>query len=147
MTDLGPVDVVVLAFPGNVGDVMVPALELVEASEDIRLIDALVVAKDQAGEVTGTELEEQPELRELAAKLPARGAFGLLGTDDIREVGLLLEPGNCALALLIEHMWARDVSRAVRNGKGRLLATVRIPEESIAAAELALIQQDTSATA
>lgn len=147
MTDLGPVDVVVLAFPGDVGEVMVPALELVEASGDIRLIDALIVAKDTDGRVTGTELADNEELQELAARLPARGAFGLLGTDDVREVGLLLEPGNCALALLIEHVWARDVSRAVRRGKGRLLATARIPAESIAAAELALAEDSAAATA
>lgn len=145
MTDLGPVDVVVLAFPDDVGDVMA-ALDLVGASGAIRLIDALVVAKDHDGQVSGTELGEREDLQELAARLPAGGALGLLGTDDVREIGLLLGPGSWALALLVEHVWARDVSQAVRSGKGQLLATVRIPAEFIAAAELALTEESAAAS-
>jgi uncharacterized membrane protein len=145
VTDLGPVDVVVLAFPDDVGDVMA-VLDLVGASGDIRLIDALVVVKDHTGQVSGTELGERENLQGLAARLPAGGPLGLLGTDDIREVGLLLDPGTWALALLVEHVWARDVFRAVRSGKGQLLATVRIPAESITAAERALTEESAAAS-
>jgi uncharacterized membrane protein len=138
--ELGPVDVVVVAFPGDVPDAMLVALDTVEASGDIRLIDALVVAKDADGRVTRAELADLESTQDLAADLLARGALGLIGIDDVDEVGQVLEPGTSALALLIEHVWARDVAEAVRDGQGSVLASVRIPHEFIAEAEQALVE-------
>lgn len=41
--ELGPVDIVVLAFPGDVSDRTLAALSAVEARNDVRIIDGLVV--------------------------------------------------------------------------------------------------------
>jgi uncharacterized membrane protein len=137
--DLGPVDIVVLAFPGEISAATFDALGAVEARNDIRLIDALVVIKDADGNVTGAEFGDIESLQDAAADLLARGASGLIGLDDVDEVGQVLEPGSSALALLVEHAWARELAGAVRDAEGRLVASVRIPHEFIteAATELA----------
>ena len=116
--ELGPVDVVVVAFPGDIPGAMLVALDVVEASGDIRLIDALVVTKDVNGRVARTELADVESTQDLAADLLARGALGLIGIDDVDEVGQVLEPGTSALALLVEHVWARGV-RVIRRRGGR----------------------------
>jgi uncharacterized membrane protein len=129
--ELGPVDIVVLAFPGEVSARTLAALDAVEARNDVRVIDGLVVSKDGGGRVGRTELADVESLEDLAADLVARGASGLIGLDDVSEVGELLDPGSIALALLVEHVWARDLAESVRADQGELLASVRIPHAYI----------------
>jgi uncharacterized membrane protein len=133
--DLGPVDIVVLAFPGEVSERTLSALDAVEAREDVRIIDGLVVSKDADGRVDRTELTDVGNRQDLAADLVARGGSGLIGIDDVVEVGELLDPGSVALALLVEHVWARELAAAVRADDGELLADVRIPHAYIEEAE------------
>jgi uncharacterized membrane protein len=138
--ELGPVDIVVLAFPGDVSERTLAALGAVEARNDVRIIDGIIVAKDAAGRIDRTELIDIENLQDLAADLVARGASGLIGIDDVSEVGELLDPGSIALALLIEHVWARELAASVRADDGELLASVRIPHAFIEEAESILAE-------
>jgi uncharacterized membrane protein len=79
-------------------------------------------------------------LQDLAADLVARGATGLIGIDDVGEVGEMLDPGSVALALLVENVWARELAAAVRADQGELLASVRIPHAFIEEAESILAE-------
>jgi uncharacterized membrane protein len=133
--ELGPVDIVVLAFPGDVSDRTLAALSAVEARNDVRIIDGLVVRKDADGRVDRAELTDVENLQDLAADLLARGGNGLIGIDDVVEVGEILEPGSVALALLYEHVWARELAAALRADEGELIASIRIPHAHIKEAE------------
>lgn len=51
----------------------------------------------------------------------------MIGVEDADEIARTLEPGSCALAVLVEHVWAADAVRAA----GRLTAAIRIPAEHV----------------
>ncbi|GII22452.1 DUF6325 family protein [Planosporangium mesophilum] len=128
MAGIGPLEFLVVAFPGEelpnrVGSV----LRAVEIGGDVRIVDALVVTKDRDGHVRGEELAAVAVLAELAAGYGFDEA-GLIDAADIDEVGQALDAGTAALALLVEHGWARGAGDAVRELGGELVAAVRIPD-------------------
>lgn len=129
---MGPVEFIVLAFPEE--QLRVPAVEAVTGLRKagvVRLIDGLVATKTASGEVLAAEFDEFMELRGL---LTGREAAQLIGPEDVREAAELLERGNCALLLLVEHVWAEDAAIAVRAAGGRIVGSVRIPPERTGAA-------------
>ena len=50
-------------------------------------------------------------------------------------MGAGLEPGGAAGLMLIEHVWARDLKRAVRDAGGRMLGQDFLTPETVAAVE------------
>jgi uncharacterized membrane protein len=136
MTDIGPVDLIILSFPGDQPPAgFLKALQDVEQRQDVRILDAFVVTKDAQGTVERTELMDIADLRDIAADIVARRAIGLMGVQDADEIAEVMEAGSTVLALLVENVWARQAAVEVRRAGGRLLATVRIPYEQIVAAE------------
>jgi Family of unknown function (DUF6325) len=66
MTEIGPVDYLIVAFPGNEfrGEIAPALADLVEAGT-IRIIDLAFVGKDAEGNVAAFELTDiDPEVRE-----------------------------------------------------------------------------------
>ena len=59
---LGPVDVYIIGFPGNqfTGRIAPVVLDLIEKGT-IRIIDILLVIKDEAGQVTALEMADLSE--------------------------------------------------------------------------------------
>lgn len=136
MTETGPVDLIILSFPGDQPPAgFLKALEDLEQRRDVRILDAFVVTKDAQGAVERTELVDIADLRDIAADIVARQAIGLMGVQDADEIAEVMEPGSTVLALLVENVWAREAAAEARRGGGRMLATVRIPYEQIVAAE------------
>jgi uncharacterized membrane protein len=130
--ELGPLDVLVLEFPGEEPDQRsVAALREVEASGVIRMIDVLVLTRGQDGTVEYAEASDVSSVEDLAADLLAREMLGLLSHEDVVEAGDMLDPGTSALVLLIENVWARAASRTIRAAGGRLTATARIPHDQV----------------
>lgn len=129
---MGPVEFIVLAFPEE--QLRVSAVEAVMGLRKtgvVRLVDGLVATRTAAGEVLAAEFDEFMELRGL---LTGREAARLIGPEDVHEAAELLERGNCALLLLVEHVWAEDAALAVRAAGGRIVGSVRIPPERTGAA-------------
>ncbi|MBT2407583.1 MULTISPECIES: DUF6325 family protein [unclassified Streptomyces] len=136
MSELGPVDLIILSFPGvRPPDAVLRGIEEVERRNDVRILDALVVTKEENGEVERVELSDIEDLRDAAADLVARSMLGLVGIEDVDEIAALMDVGTTVLALLVENVWARELATAVRRHDGRLVATVRIPHEQITEAE------------
>ncbi|MET9346925.1 DUF6325 family protein [Streptomyces termitum] len=124
---MGPVECVVLAFPGERLKVAaVTALADLRRAGQVRLIDSLVVVKSEAGEVSSSELVEYDEYDDATAEIGPEA--NLLGPEDAAEAAAALEPGSCALMLLVEHIWAADAAEAIREAGGRVAASVRIPD-------------------
>lgn len=133
---MGPVECLVLAFPGERLKVAaVTAIADLRRAGQVRLIDSLIVTKSAAGEVSSSELVEYEEYEEAAAEIGPEA--NLLGPEDAAEVAETLEPGSCALMLLVEHVWAARAAEAIREADGRVAGRVPIPHEFVEQAHAA----------
>lgn len=131
--DLAPVDLIVVRFPHADfhGEIAEALGALIEAGT-INVLDLVLVAKDEAGEIAVLELEELASDSPLGSLVD--GEHDLLNTDDIAEVAASLEPGSAAAAVLWENSWANQLSAAVSNAGGEIVSYDRIPSEAIEAA-------------
>ncbi|WP_225804438.1 hypothetical protein [Streptomyces sp. NK15101] len=55
----------------------------------------------------------------------------LLGPEAAAEAAETLEPGSCALMLLVEHVRAARAADVIRGAGGRIAGTVRIPSDLV----------------
>jgi uncharacterized membrane protein len=130
---LGPIEVVVLGFPGNrfTGEIRPRIVDLVER-DIVTVIDALLITKDEDGTVGFLELEQlagDPELAAVGKLLTSR--LDLLASEDATELAAELEPGSSALALVFEHRWMLPVREAIAASGGVLLADLHVPPEVV----------------
>jgi len=132
MTEIGPVEYMIVAFPGNrfTGEIA-PALSKLVESNTIRIIDLAFVAKDADGNVAAFELSDIDE--EVRRGLDALGleGSGLLGEDDLMDAGAALEPNSSAAMLLWEDIWAAELADALRGAGGELVALGRLPHDAV----------------
>jgi hypothetical protein len=105
-------------------------LRLVEAGT-IRVIDMLILVKDDDGEVEALELSDIAELGALEA-LEAELAE-LLAADDVVHLAAAMKPGSTAGVLIWENLWAAPFASAARRSGGQLIANGRIPIQAIIA--------------
>jgi hypothetical protein len=135
MTELAPVDYMIVAFPGNEfkGEIA-PALgDLVEKGT-IRIIDLAFVAKDADGNIAAFELTDiDPDVRQGFENMGVE-VNGLFNEEDLQAAGEELDPNSSAALLVWENLWARDVAQAIRNAGGELLDFERLPHEVVQAA-------------
>jgi uncharacterized membrane protein len=140
MTEVGPVDYLIVAFPGNEfrGEIAPALADLVE-SETIRIIDLAFVGKDAEGNVAAFELTDiDPEVREGFEKAGVE-VNGLFNEDDLAAAGEELEPNSSAALLVWENVWARNVAQALRDAGGEVLDFERIPHDVVEAAREAAL--------
>jgi hypothetical protein len=134
LDELGPVDYVVVEFPASAsnftGEMAAELLALVD-SGTIRVIDALILTKNEDGTVEATELSDVGELGELQA-LEAQLAE-LLAEEDVEQLAAAMEPGTTAGVLIWENLWAAPFAAAARRSGGQLIANGRIPIQAIIA--------------
>jgi uncharacterized protein DUF6325 len=134
LDELGPVDYLVVEFPAGkssfTGEMTTELLALVDAGT-IRLIDVLILTKDDDGTVEATELSDIDELGELEA-VEAQLAE-LLAEDDVVHLAAAMEPGSTAGVLIWENLWAAPFASAARRSGGQLIANGRIPIQAIIA--------------
>ena len=134
LDELGPVDYVVVEFPAGTsnftGEMTKELVALVE-SGTIRLIDALILTKNEDGSVDAAELSDVGDLGELEA-LEAQLAE-LLAEDDVVHLAAAMEPGSTAGVLIWENLWAAPFAAAARRSGGQLIANGRIPIQAIIA--------------
>ncbi len=134
LDQLGPVDFVVVEFPAGVsnftGEMAKELLALVDAGT-IRLIDILILVKNDDGSVDAMELSDVPELGDLAA-VEAELAE-LLAADDVAHLAAAMDPGSVAGVIVYENLWAAPFAAAARRSGGQLIANGRIPIQAIIA--------------
>jgi translation initiation factor IF-2 len=142
MSEIGPVDYAVIAFPGNQfrGEIAPALADLVEAGT-IRIIDIAFVAKTADGETAAFELTEiDPEVREALEGIGVE-VNGLFNEDDLMDAAAGLEPNSSAALLVWENVWARNVAQAMRDAGGVMVAFERIPHEVVQAAREWALEQ------
>jgi hypothetical protein len=133
--ELGPVDWIVVEFPGSkFNGEIAPVLQDLVQRGTIRVLDLLILKKDENGGLEAFELSdldpsELGELRHYENKLAM-----LLSEDDVTAVAAAIEPGSSAAVLVWENLWAAPFATAVRHSGGQLVASGRIPIQAILAA-------------
>ncbi|MFI1168802.1 DUF6325 family protein [Streptomyces sp. NPDC020801] len=129
---MGPVDYLVIEFPGNgmTGESFPLLVDLVERGI-IRIIDLTFVRKDADGSVTALELTDLGD--ELDLSVFEGASAGLLDQGDLDEAGAALEPGNSAAVLVYENVWAAPLARQLRRSGAQLVAGGRIPVQALLA--------------
>jgi hypothetical protein len=134
LDQLGPVDYMVVEFPAGAsnftGEMAKELLALVD-SGTIRVIDVLILTKNEDGSVDATELSEIEDLGPLQ-KVEAELAE-LLAADDVDHLAAAMDPGSVAGVLIWENLWAAPFASAARRSGGQLIATGRIPIQAIIA--------------
>ncbi|CAM5688520.1 hypothetical protein SAMN05428938_7795 [Streptomyces sp. KS_5] len=135
LEDVGPIDYLVVEFPGNrmTGEGLPLLVELVDRGI-IRILDLMFVRKDDDGSVTGMEIADLTGDGELDLSVFEGASSGLLGQDDLEEAATALEPGSSAGILVYENRWAAPFAAALRRGGARLVASGRIPADAFVAA-------------
>lgn len=138
--EMGPVDIVVIAFPATApmtGEAVPMLLDLVERGI-VRVLDVMFIIKEQDGTYSGFEATDLDDkgVGDFAAFEGA--SSGLLGDDDVATAADGIEPGTAAVVLVYENRWAGPFAAAVRRNGGRLVDFQRIPvQEFIASLEAA----------
>jgi hypothetical protein len=135
LDDLGPVDYLVIEFPGSKfnGEIAPTLLDLVDRGT-IRVLDLIMITKEPDGSFDAIELNDFEdgalgELHRLETEIAE-----LLSADDIANVAAALEPGSTAGVLVYENRWAAPFASAVRHCGGQLVANGRIPVQALIAA-------------
>jgi Family of unknown function (DUF6325) len=132
---LGPIDFLALEFPGNKfkGEILGEILDLVQAGM-IRVLDLVVVLKDEEGNVVVRELQElDPEDIRVFDPLQVE-VTSMITRGDIDDIAEALNSNCTAGLMLIENVWALKTMQAMVDANGRLLLYHRIPHDEVEAA-------------
>ena len=134
LEEMGPVDYVVLEWPGKQpsGEAAPLIIDLVDRGI-IRIIDIAFMRKLEDGTIDTLDLGAFNG--DSAGFSEFEGASsGLLSQEDLEEAAAALNPGTTAAVLVWENRWAAPVAIALRRSGGQLVASGRIQTQAILAA-------------
>ena len=124
----GPIDVVVLAageprFDGGV----LAELERQAQSGTIRVVDAMILLKDETGKAWSLDLEDLPAEETKALGFIDTGTRGLFDSEDAATLIEGMVPGSAVVALAIEHTWALALVNALYQAGVDVALNFRVP--------------------
>lgn len=131
--ELGPIDIVVIAYPAGApmtGEAAPLLVDLVDRGI-IRVLDALFVTKNEDGTLSGFDATNLGD-KDVGAFTVFEGASsGLLGDEDAAQAAEAIEPGSAAVMIVYENRWAGPFVAAVRRNGGVPVAFERIPVQDV----------------
>ena len=132
---IGPVEYLIVAFPGNQfkGEI-VPALQEQVEAGNIRIIDLAFVMKDADGSVVTAELGDLDSEVFKAFDALSPETMGLLNEEDLAAAGEELDPNSSAALLVWEDVWATKIRDSIVRAGGEVLDLERVPYEVVNAA-------------
>ncbi|WUB63811.1 DUF6325 family protein [Streptomyces sp. NBC_00582] len=132
--EMGPIDYLVVEFPGNrmTGEAFPLLVDLVDRGI-VRILDLMFIRKDEDGSVTALEIADLTGDGELDLTVFEGVHSGVLGQDDLEEAAVAVEPGNSAGLLVYENLWAAPFAAALRRGGGQLVASGRLNVQAVLA--------------
>ena len=158
MEEFGPVQIMVVGFDGTSfnGEIL-PELQRLKDLDIVRVIDLVVVAKDENDDIVGVEIsdlsdDEREQFGAIAGALIGLGAEGdeegmeagalagaeaaedgILGDEAVWSIADTIPMGTTAAVALLEHRWAIPLRDAIRRAGGVPLADSWVhPEDLIA---------------
>ncbi len=113
---LGPLEYVMVAFEGNrFSGEIITALRDAQEKGIIRVIDMLMIKKDEQGNVMALELSDLSEEEARPFGFLAGKLMSIFEPDDVEATAEQI-PNNCAAGLLlIEDTWAIPLKEAILN--------------------------------
>ncbi|MDX1417589.1 MAG: DUF6325 family protein [Candidatus Promineifilaceae bacterium] len=128
----GPVDFIALEFDTDQlkGEIMPALLELAD-KKIVRIMDLVIVQKDEEGNHEALELQELDDDMIAVFDPLEIEISGIVQVEDIDAIAAGMENNSTAAILLFENLWAIRFKEAVLNADGRLLAQERIPHEVV----------------
>jgi hypothetical protein len=134
LVELGPIDYLVIEFPGSrmTGEGMPLLVDLVYRGI-IRILDLVFVKKELDGSLTGLVVADLDSDGVLDMAVFEGASSGLVDQDDVEAAGGVLEPGSSAAILIYENSWAGPLAGALRRGGAELVASGRVPVEALLA--------------
>jgi hypothetical protein len=134
--ELGPVDYLVIEFPGNqmTGEGLPILIDLVQRGI-IRILDLAFVTRNADGSIDALDARDidTSGIGSLAV-FHRDGKAGLLDQGDLDEIGSALDLNSSAGILVFENTWAVPFVGAMRRSGGQLVASGRIPATDLLAA-------------
>jgi hypothetical protein len=140
----GPIEVLVLKFPGNrFSGGVAPALQRIVDKGIIRVIDIEFAYRDDDGTLTVLEINELEDEISGAFDPMVSDITGFLNHEDAETLLASLEPGSSGAVMLFENVWAKEFVDEVVASNGEVILSERIPravvDELVAASEAALV--------
>ncbi len=111
---LGPLEYLLVAFEGNnfSGEVLA-ALKDAQEKGTIRVIDLIVIKKDEQGNLTALELSELSEEEARPFGFLAGGLMSIFEPEDVELTASQMPNNSAAGLLLIEDTWAIPLKEAI----------------------------------
>jgi len=128
----GPIDFIALEFKTDqlTGESLPALLELVQ-KQIVRVIDLVIIRKDQEGHYQVLEIEElAPDILAIFDPLEIE-ISGIIQVEDIELIAEAMEDNTTAALLLFENLWAIKFGEAVTRASGRMVMYDRIPFEVV----------------
>ena len=124
----GPVDVIVLAMGQPTIDGSILSELMTQAARGtIRVLDAMILVKNEQGENRSLDIEDIPAEDAKALGFIDTGTRGLFDSYDAETLFEGMVPGSAVLALAIEHTWAVDLVNAIADKGVELALQFRVP--------------------
>jgi len=133
---MGPVDFLIVQFPGNkFSGKIAPELVNLEKKGIIRIIDLVLIIKDVKGKVTFLEAKNLEGEAGTAYRELAKHTQEWFSEADIEAFSKTLPRNSWAGLLLFENVWAIKFKEALLEADAKLVDMGRIPPDLIAKAE------------
>lgn len=132
--ELGPIDYIVVEFPAGESTFTGEAAEelaLLVAGGTVRVLDLVIVHKNEDGSIDVDEFDDLEDLGLLGAVEATLAE--VLAEEDLVHISAAMEPGSTAGVLVWENTWAAPFAVAVRRNGGQLIASGRIPTQALIA--------------
>jgi hypothetical protein len=128
--DIGPVELIVLDFPGQRADPdVIAAISEVTSRGYVTVLDLVWVTHGDDGELVVIDFDE--DLAPAGLESFAVGGQGLLSDDDLDLVRECLPAGMSAAVILFENTWARKVTSAVIAAGGEVMLHLQLPHDVV----------------
>jgi hypothetical protein len=124
----GPVDVTVLAFgdPRFDGSALAE-LERQSSAGAIRVLDLIVLLKDEEGQCWRVEISDLPPEQAAVVDFIEAETIGLFDDEDAATLCEGMVPASAIVALAIEHTWAVDLVNDIHAEGGEMALSFRVP--------------------